>query len=114
MMIQGKTEDLEITEDILSGLKVSYPQVDVADELAKMHWWLVKNPARIPVTPARFITNWLKKTRPKSEARLHLVGSKMTESEMLAAGQRIGVAPAVGETWQQFARRLQERMARQA
>lgn len=111
MIIQGNPAPLEITPDIMAGLKAQYPQVDVEAELARMHWWLVRNPARTPRTPARFISNWLGKVRPKPPAKLHLVGSKMTEQEMLATGLKVGIEPAAGESWSQFGRRLQERIS---
>lgn len=95
----------------IDGFKARHPHVqDMSAELAKMHLWLARNPSRQPVSPYRFVDNWMKKIKPKP-AKLHIVGSSMSEPEMLAAGQRIGISPAPGESWAQFGRRLKQKLA---
>ena len=89
----------------IDGFKAKYPHIDMPSELAKLHLWLHRNPASRPTMPFRFVENWLKKIQPKS-VKLHLVNGKMSESEMLALGVKLGTNPRPGEGWEQFARRL--------
>jgi hypothetical protein len=93
----------------IGGYRAKYPHIaDLDAELAKMHLWLHRNPARHPVAPFRFVDNWLAKIKPKQVQLRSVGGGKLTESELLALGRRLGTEPRAGESWAQFSKRLSD------
>jgi len=95
----------DLTDDLLSALKVKYPAVPVYDEMLKANLWLHKNPARRPKLMLRFLEKWLSKCKIKP-VKIHLVNGKMTESEILALGRQKGLDPRPGESYEKFLQRL--------
>ena len=91
----------------IGGFKAKYPHIqDMDAELAKMHLWLHRNPARHPSKPFIFVENWLKKLTPKM-IKLHIAaGGKLSEHELIAAGQRLGIVARPGESWVSLAKRI--------
>ncbi len=105
MKLPAHQEEFDLTEDLLNGFKAKYPQLDVMSEVYKINLWLHKNPARRPKLMLRFIEKWLGKVKPK-DVKLHVVGGKMSEQELLNLGRKHGMEPKVGESWDAFNRRL--------
>ena len=101
----GQEFDLD---PFIAGFKAKYPHItDMDAELAKMHLWLYRNPARHPMKPCVFVDNWMRKLKPK-QVQLRSVGGKMTESELLNWARELGTQARPGEGWPQLAKRLSE------
>ena len=105
MKIPTSTGFFEFSPEVLKGLELRYPHARIPDEICKAALWLEKRKAKRPVSAIRFMENWLKKVRP---AKLHIVDGRMTEYEMLALGQKLGIQPRAGESWPEFGRRLKQ------
>jgi hypothetical protein len=94
----------------LDGYKAKYPNIhDLGAELAKMHLWLARNPARWPMKPFRFVDAWLGKIK-RQPVKLHLAGGRMTETEILDLCKKHGIEPRPGEDWGRVMGRLREVM----
>jgi len=105
MILSGADSEIDMTPDLIEGLKLRHPQIDVQAELYKIHLWLTRYPARRPKMLFRFIDNWCKKVKIKP-VKIHLVNGKMTESEILALGKQKGMEPRPGESYEKFLQRL--------
>ena len=100
--------NIDLTDDLIAGIKLRHPHVsDMHSELLKINLWLARYPTRRPKcrTFFVFLDKWMRKVQPKP-VKMHLVGGKMTEAEMLALGRQKGIEPRAGETWERFAQRL--------
>lgn len=107
MNLPANCGDFDLTDDLITALKLKYPQIDVQRELYLMVLWLTKHRARRPKLMLRFIERWLSKCRPKV-IKLSSVGtSQMSEYQLLEIGRSKGLSPRPGEGWPEFARRLQ-------
>ena len=106
MKLPCSTGEFDLTDDMVAALQLKYPHVMVRDECLKASLWLYSRPSFRPVYPLRYLGNWLKKSKPKT-VKLHIAGGKMSEHELLEAGRRKGIEPRAGESWVQFARRLE-------
>lgn len=103
--------EFDITDQMITAWKANFAGIDIDAELAQMHLWLAKNPSRRPnVYPLRFVERWLKKCKPK-KSHMHIVQGRMSEHDMLTEGRKLGLEPRAGEGWEQFGRRLREKMA---
>lgn len=89
----------------INGYKAKYPHVDMQRELALMHLWLARNPAKWPLKPFRFVDNWLSKLKPKM-VKLQLAHGNLPEHEVIALAARLGTQARPGESYAQLARRL--------
>lgn len=69
MLILGRAGAVEVDEVAMRGLELKYPGVRVADEMAKMHLWLLRHPAKRPANVWRFLDNWLKRVKPPTVAQ---------------------------------------------
>lgn len=106
MILPYESGDFELTDDMIAGFQLEYPHVQVRDECLKASLWLYRHPSFRPVYPLRFLANWLKKLKPKT-VKLHLAaGGKLTEHELIAMGQRLGLSPYPGESWVKFGVRV--------
>ncbi len=105
MKISTSTGEFEITETLIKAWRANWPAVDVELELARMHLWLMKNAARRPVRPIRFIETWFKRCKPKM-VNLTVVDGKVSERELMMQGKAKGVHARPGETYAEFERRV--------
>ena len=108
MILPCADGNVDLTDDLIDGIKLRHPHVsDMHSELLKINLWLHRYPTRRPKcrTFFVFLDKWMRKVQPKP-VKMHLVGGKMSEAEMLEAGAKMGIAPRPGETWEAFARRL--------
>lgn len=102
----------ELSEEIITGLCLRYPNVNVREQLALMALWLAKNPSRAPKRPIRFVENWLKKSTPKLRAVPKIVPAWwQSDSDTLKQGELVGVKPRPGEEMHEYRKRIRERMA---
>ena len=109
MILPAHSADFNLTADLINGLRVKYPHLDVQSELYKANLWLAKNPASRPKLMLRFLEKWLSRAKPKM-VKIHLVNGKMTEPEILELARRLNVEPLPGEPWEKFGCRLQRHM----
>ena len=73
---------VNINLETMDAMKVSYPSIDVADELRKMHAWLLTNPGRAGKRNwLRFINNWLARSHDTPRAGGGPVALKMRDEQ---------------------------------
>lgn len=107
MILETKSGPYDLTDDLIAGLQLRYPAVNVRDECLKLAVWLVKNKSRRPANVIRFVENNLKrvKLRPIPIAKPI---AEMTTFEVERLARCKGIAPRPGESYEQLARRVRE------
>lgn len=70
MHLETADGPVEITEETIQCLQTKYPTKAVADELAKMHLWLLAHPKRRPKGLWRFMDHWLSPSRATGPERI--------------------------------------------
>lgn len=101
----------EISDEIIAGLSLRYPNTNVRDQLALMALWLAKNPARNPKRPLRFIETWLKKSSPRLKAVPKIVPAWWQSDEGTAKqAALLGLTAKRGEEMHEFRRRIAAKM----
>lgn len=103
--------DCELSEEVIAGLGLRYPNTNVRNELALMALWLAKNPASRPKRPMRFVENWLRKASPKLKAVPKIVPMWWQSDEgTMAQARLLGIEPKRGEEMRAFKERLMKVM----
>lgn len=103
--------DEELSDEVINGLELRYPNANVRNELSLMALWLAKNPASRPKRLVRFCENWLKKASPKLRAVPKIVPQWWQSDEGTMAQARIlNMQPRPGEEMRQFRDRLMAKM----
>lgn len=96
-----------ISDEVISGLSLRYPQTNVREQLSLMALWLAKNPSRRPKRVMRFVETWLKKSSPKLRAVPKIIPAWwQSDSGTMAQAALLGVKPKPGEEMRQFRERL--------
>ena len=73
---------VNINLEMMNVMKSSYPSIDVAAELGKMHAWLLTNPGRAGKRNwLRFINNWLARSHDTPRAGGGPVALKMRDEQ---------------------------------
>ena len=103
--------EVEITDEVIDGLKLRYPNTNVRDELSLMALWLAKNPSRRPKRVMRFVETWLKKATPKIKAVPAKVPGWWTSDDgTMKQAAILGLRARPGEEMREFRERIMARM----
>jgi hypothetical protein len=101
---------IELSTDTVNALKTKFRGVNVDEELAKLHLWLLKNPSRRPKRYIRFIESWLSRS-PRKEMPRVVSSWWTTEHGTMEQAQRCGVMPRAGEDWPRLRERIRQAMS---
>lgn len=97
----------EISEEVIAGLCLRYPNTNVRDQLALMALWVAKNPSRAPKRVLRFVETWLKRSSPKLRAVPKIVPAWWQSDEgTMAQARLLGMSAKRGEEMRQFRERV--------
>ena len=103
--------DTEIPDEVVRGLELRYPQVNVRDQISLMALWLSKNPSRRPKLVIRFVETWLRKSTPRLKAVPKQVAAWWTsEAGTMEQARLLGMSARPGEDMAQFRKRIADRM----
>lgn len=101
----------EISEEVISGLQLRYPQTNVREQISLMALWLAKNPSRRPKRVIRFVETWLKRSQPKLRAVPKIIPAWWQSDEgTLAQAKLLGMEAKRGEEMRAFRERVMARM----
>jgi hypothetical protein len=109
--LESKDGSVELTPQTLEALRLTWPTKDVRTELAKMHLWLLANPARRPANIWRFVRNWLKKAPDFVKPAPMVAAWWTTEARTLNMGESLEMKPRAGESLSEFRDRISTRIA---
>lgn len=103
--------DEEISDEVISGLQLRYPNANVREQLSLMALWLAKNPSRRPKRVMRFVETWLKRSQPKLKAVPKIIPAWwQSDSGTMQQAALLGVKPKPGEEMRQFRERVMRAM----
>jgi len=94
--------EFEITDVLLQAWMTKYPAADLRREYPLMVLWITKNPAKRPRNAIRFIENWLKRVNAREIQGLANNGTASAKR----VGEKLQIAPRIGETQEQYNRRV--------
>jgi hypothetical protein len=106
MRLTGKDSELELSTDTVDALRRKWPTRDVANELAKMHLWLLRYPRRRPVNVWLFVENWLRRAPAVNRPPPVVNAWWTTDDRTINQGAAIGLSPRAGETMATFRDRI--------
>lgn len=105
MRLGTVAEDFVITDVLLKAWTTRFPTADLQREHPLMVLWLLKNPAKRPKNPVRFIENWLRKVQER-EVRNLAETTKRGAASAERIGERYGVSPRPGESQEAYNQRV--------
>ena len=105
MQIATEGGEFEITDVLLQAWMTRYPTADLRREHPLMVLWLMKNPAKKPKNPIRFIENWLKRVQEREVKNLAETSKRGRESAE-RIGTRFNVTPLPGESQEAYNQRV--------
>ena len=103
--IDTATGAFTITDVLLQAWTTRFPAADLRREHPLMVLWLLKNPAKRPKNPVRFIENWLRKVQER-EVRNLAETSKRGADSAARIGARYNVQARPGESQEEYNRRV--------
>lgn len=99
--------DEEISDEVIGGLQLRYPNANVREQLSLMALWLAKNPSRRPKRVMRFVETWLTRASPKLKAVPKIIPAWWQSDEgTMAQARLLGLEAKRGEEMRQFRERV--------
>ena len=111
MRIPSADGEYELSDELIQGLSLRYPNANVRDQLSLMALWLAKNPARRPKRVIRFVETWLKRASPKLRAVPKVIPAWWQSDEgTMRQAELLGMRAKPGEEMRQFRERIMAKM----